>query len=280
VAVPPLQVGAELVSVEGPLASYDEVARILTVSGVPIVVPTGLLIDTDADTIGDVSLSAILNPLPGFPAALGGTVIADATAQVDLTGCATFVADVVYFELGEHVIVGPLVTSDPGAGTFNVAGSTVVMNTDPRFPSNLMDLGGNPLTIAELAGWEGTVVGAEGHFYDGVLHAKVVETEVIPVGGTIDTVVIERADLRLSKGQIEVRGVVQAALSGAFSTFVQVDVGCNGTVDNTAAVVIDAVLTQGSFRYRSGNNAFRTNPGNVCVTTELGATAIRDINAF
>jgi hypothetical protein len=276
IPAPVLGEGANVYGLEGPLSAADELARTLTVVGTTITVPPTMLIDTSGDDIGDITLSQMLNPAAGRPPAVGGTVISTGTIVVDAANCATFVPDVVYFELGEHVIDGALFAVDPTAGTFQVNGTTVTMNTDARFPSILLGLSANPITIADMVGYEGTLVAAEGHFVAGVLEAKVVETEVIlgnPVG---DSVGIERAQWR-TNGQVEVRGTVNPSPTGALSTFVDIDMGCNGTVENRATVAAGAVVGTGEFRYRSGGNAFPTNPGTVCVATELGGTATRDV---
>ena len=271
--------GAELVSLEGPLSAIDPVDRTVTVIGTCVTIPVGLLIDTDADGVGDITFDELV--APGLITPIGGSMIIDATATVDLAGNTTFIATNPYFEFGEHVVVGPLMSVDATAGTFVVAGTTVTMNTDPRIPAELWDLGGNTIAIEDMVGFEGTVVSAEGYFRNNQVNARMVETEVVQVTEGSDTVVIERAQYRISKRQIEVRGQVTAhSVTGAFTTTVSVDVNCDGTAESpTQAVVVDPVLGLGEFRFISGNNAFTTTPTVACVTSPLGGTAQRAVDA-
>ena len=266
--------GAEVLEVEGPVTVIDTVDRTVTVTGTCVNIPATLLIDTDADTIGDITLDELADPSLYSP--LGGTIILTGDAAIDGLGNISYTANGVYFEFGEHVLVGPLVSVDPVGGTFVVGGTTVTLNTDPRMPGDIWDLGGNLIGISDMLGYEGTLVGAEGYFRGGIHYARLVETEVIVPGAGTDTVVIERAQYRASKRSVQVRGQVTASpVDGSFASTVAIDVGCNGTIDNTATTIVDPVLGLAEFRYQSANNAFATAPANVCVTSPNGGTATR-----
>ena len=269
-----LAAGADVLEVEGPVSAIELTDRTVTVIGTCVNLPAGLLIDTDADTIGDITLDQLVDPSLYSP--LGGTIILSGTAAIDGTGNIVYTADSVYFEFGEHVLVGPLVSVDATAETFVVGGTTVQMNTDPRMPGDVLDLGGNTIGVADMLGYEGTLAAAEGYFRSGVHNARIVETEVIvPVVGT-DTVVISRADYRSSKRSVDVRGQTTAQSgTGTFSSTVNIDLACNGTIDNVATVIVDPVLNLGDFRWTSANNVAASNPGSVCVTSPLGGTASR-----
>jgi len=260
-------------SVEGPLQAYDVAAGSLTVMGTTFLLTTGQLIDTGglASPLS-ITLATLASPAPGFPLPTGGVVKAGGAVVVTTPGCGAMVPDAIIFEFAENVMVGPLVSVDVAAGTFNVAGTTVTMNADPRIPSELLDLNFDPMTVAELVGWEGSLITAEGYFRNGLLYAKLAETEVLPARGT-DAVALTRADWRQSKGSVDVRGTVFPLPGVPVAATIAVDVGCNGTVDNNAATVAGAVLGTFDFNYRSANNAFRANPGTVCVTSPQGGTA-------
>ncbi len=269
-----LAAGAEFLEVEGPVSAIDTVDRTVTVIGTCVNIPAGLLIDTDADAVGDITLDELMDPSLYSP--LGGTIILTGVAAIDGLGNIGYTADSVFFEFGEHVLAGPLVSVDSVAGTFVVGTSTVTINTDPRMPGDILDLGGNLISINDMLGYEGTLVAAEGYFRGGIHYARLVETEVVVPGVGTDTVVIERAQYRSSKRSVQVRGQVTASpVDGSFASTVSIDVGCNGTVDNVASTIVDPVLGLAEFRYQSGNNAFATAPANVCVTSPNGGTATR-----
>jgi hypothetical protein len=269
-----LAAGADVLEVEGPVSAIELTDRTVTVIGTCVRLPAGLLIDTDADDIGDITLDQLVDPTLYSP--IGGTIILTGTAALDATGNISYTADSVFFEFGEHVLVGPLVSVDATAETFVVAGTTVQMNTDPRMPGELWDLGGNTIDVADMVGYEGTLAAAEGYFRSGVHNARLVETEVIVTTVGVDTVAISRADYRTSKRSVDVRGQVTAQTgSGAFAGTVNIDLACNGTIDNVATVIVDPVVNLGDFRWTSANNVAATNPGSVCVTSPLGGSSSR-----
>jgi len=104
----PLGAGADIIAIEGPLSALDTVDRTMTVMGSCLTVPVGMLIDTSGDGIGDVTLDDLATL--GLRSPIGGTVIGDALATVDGAGNLSMSLTTIYFEYGEQVFVGPLVS--------------------------------------------------------------------------------------------------------------------------------------------------------------------------
>jgi hypothetical protein len=208
--------------------------------------------------VGDVTLDALATQ--GSRTPIGGTIIANGTSAVDAAGNLSVTLTDVCFEYGEHVILGPLVSVDPVAGTFVVNGTTVRMNQDVLLPSDLFDLGFNPIGVSDMVGFEGTLVAVQGWWDGSFLNGTLVETEVVVANPVVDTVALDRARWTQSRGQLEVRGLV-SFLPGTttVAASVTIDPSCDGVGTIAVAVVPD--VTGGTFTYRSANNAYRTNPG-------------------
>ncbi len=66
------------------------------------------------------------------------------------------------------------------------------MNPDPRFPREIIDLGGNPITLADLAGFEGTEVTVNGYFDStlGMMCGTLIESSAIKAQPGVDGVAI------------------------------------------------------------------------------------------
>jgi uncharacterized membrane protein len=274
--LPTLAPGADVFEIEGPLSAFNVAARTVKVNDTLVVLPAGMLIDTDGDGVGDITLEQLTDP--ALPTPVGGSMIITGI-PANVGGQARFTADSAYFEFAENVVVGPLVAVNAAAGTFQVAGTLVKMNQDPRLPARIFDLGGNEISLAQMAGFEGTLVGAEGHMIGTQMHAKIVETEVIVATPNADTVAIERALYNASKRSVEVRGfVTRNQATGQFAPQVTIDLSCDGLGLVTANVVVDVALNQGEFKYKSNNNAVPTHPGTVCVKTATSPTAQRNVD--
>jgi hypothetical protein len=276
ISAPPLGADATLLELEGPLQTIDVAGRALSVFDTCVELPAGMLIDTSGDGVGDITIEQLANP--ALASAIGGTLAVTATAVQAANGDLRFVADAVYFEFAEHVIVGPLVSVDAAAGLFQVGNTLVMMNEDPRIPAVIEDLGANPISLPDLAGFEGTLVTVEGYYEaNGVLRAKIVETEVLLTAPGNDTVAIERAQLRLDRGELDLRGSVTAQEgTGAVTATVALDVGCDN-LDLITLTVAPGDITAGVFLYKARNSAWTTNPGTVCVSSPLGGTASRTL---
>lgn len=274
IPAPPLDVGAEFLELEGPLQAVDPVGRTITVFGTCIDVPVGMLVDTSGDGVGDVTLEQLAATTPRT--ALGGTIALTGAGVVAPGGLISYTADAVYFEFAEHVVVGPLLSFDAAAGTFVVGGTTVRMNTDPRIPAEVLDAGANVITFADLAEAVGAGVTVEGYYENGVLYAKVVESELILAEPGLDAVAITRADFRAARGELEVRGqTTPQAVTGFVTTTVTLDVQCDGLDLVAVAVTPNADAPGGIFTYRSPRNRFPASSTRVCVASPLGGTAER-----
>ncbi len=264
--------------IEGPLQDYDLAARVIVVNGTQVQVPATMLIDTTGDGVGDITLAQLVNPALRSP--IGGTVHASSVLQSTQGGHAQFIADSLYFEFGERVVVGPLVAVDAANGLFQVGGHQIRMSTDPRLVPILADLGGHPITVADLVGFEGSLVSAEGYVEDGLLLGKFVETQALIPGADADGVGVERALWDASKRQVEVRGTITAhPTTGQIAATVQIDLSCDGLGLATVNVVPGVVPTQGEFVWRSAEGQVPANPGTVCVRSSNGGTTQRGVDA-
>lgn len=283
---PPADPAAATWSVEGKIASYDVDARTITANGMTLHVPAGLLIKTNdlGQPQGNLRFAATdagTQPVLTDPALeaersiVGGTVIADGDTVFTQTPegtCMRLEATSVFVELAENGIIGPLIAADDAAGNFNVNGTTVRMNTDPRFPSDLLDAAGNPITIADLEAEEGTLTDVGG-YYDstaGVLFATVVEADFIAAGQGSDTVTIQRAETQGTRARV--RGAVSRnPATGQFVPSVSVFRGlanaagtaCAGSQVGTAAVA----TVDGTFEFRATVSPALTQ---VCVSSPAG----------
>lgn len=270
---------AQLVwEVEGRIQAYDRTARTMTANGMTLRLPDALLVETrNLDLTGNLSFATLTDPvLEADRTIVGGTVIALGTTVITATPtgpCAEYVADSVYVELAENVVFGMLGAVDVPTGTFRVNGALVQLNTDPRFPADLLDLGGAPITVDQLAGNEGTLVSVGGYFADDRMYGTLVETEIVPVVAGSDTVIIERAETQALR--LRVRGVVTVdPATGAFVPSVNVHRGlrsadgasCPGALLGTAP--IDPAL--GAFDFRRNFATVANLPANVCVASPAG----------
>lgn len=268
---------ARVTFIEGALQDFDLAARILVVNGTQVQVPTTLLVDTTGDGVGDITLAQLTNP--ALPTPIGGTIQATANLQANQSGHAAFIADTLYFEFGERVVVGPLVTVDSANGLFQVAGHQIRMSTDPRLSPRITDVGGSPITVADLVGFEGSLVSAEGYYDNGAYFAKFVETQALVPGTTVDGVGVFRALWDASKGQVDVRGTVTAhPTTGLIAPTVQLDLSCDGLGLVTVNVVPGVVPTQGDFDWRSPVGAIPANPGSLCVRSANGGATQRGVD--
>lgn len=260
----PTDPGLAIFEVEGRIASFDRTARTITANGMTFRVPDGFLIATiDLDAPGNITFEALTDPaLEATRSIVGGTVIADGNivfTDVGGTLCADFVPANVFVELAEHGLVGPLFAVDDVAGTFSVNGAPIRMNEDPRFPSDIVDVGGNPLELSDLVGNAGALISVGG-YYDplaGVLFATLVEAEVLATEPGRDTLVIERTEGRPNR--LRVRGLVSVnPATGAFVTAVSVHPGRMNAAGTACA---DPPFGTAAVAAADGSWDFRRNAG-------------------
>jgi hypothetical protein len=180
----------------------------------------------------------------------------------------------VFVELAENGIVGLLSNVDPVAGTFRVNGVLIRMNTDPRFPKDILDVGANQLTLNDLASHEGEDISVGGYFdaAQSVLFGTLVETEFVKALPGQDGVAILRTEGRTGNRELRVGGQNARNPQGQFAASVTVFSGgidsggtqCVGTQLGTAAVsAID-----GSWEFRQ--KPIATIPTQVCVKSPFG----------
>jgi hypothetical protein len=276
---PPSDPALLIFEVEGKIQSYNSTARTITANGMTIFIPTTVLVETrNADLTGNITFTNLTDAtLEAQRSIIGGTVIAsgDIVFSSGASGnCVSMNATKVFVELAENVIVGLLSNVDPAAGSFRVNGTLVRMNTDSRFPKDILDVGGNQLTIADLASHEGDSISAGG-YYDAaqnVLFGTLVETEFVKALPGQDGVAITNAQGRTGNRELRVDGQNARNSQGQFASTVTVFSGgldsagtqCVGTQLGTAAV--SAVDGTWAFRQRST----ATIPTQVCVKSPFG----------
>lgn len=271
---------------EGVIDAYDQANRTITTNGTTFQVPAGVLISTGLPQ--GIELDCLVAPATTgcFPAGtvpanprsiLGATIIA--TGAIDSTttpGCITYVPEVVEFLFAENVVVGTLTSVTP-PNALTIHDAEVVMNTDPRLPSMLIDGALVEHPLSDLVGLEGENVGVDG-YYDaatGVLHGVIVELEtVLPSADGTDVIAIDRAEWDGDKGELRVGGTVVPATTMPASvdlyapgTLDTAGTACTGTLQASPAVGVD-----GAFEYRN-RNGFPTNPVTVCVASPNGGAA-------
>ena len=276
---PPTDPALLIFEVEGKIQSYNSTARTITANGMTIFIPTTVLVETrNADLTGNITFANLTDAtLEAQRSIVGGTVIAsgDIVFNQGTSGnCVSMNATKVYVELAENVIVGLLSNVDPAAGTFRVNGTLVRMNADPRFPKDILDVGSNQLTIADLATHEGEDISVGG-YYDAaqsVLFGTLVETEFVKALPGQDGVAILRTEGRTGNRELRVEGQNARNPQGAFAASVTVYSGgldssgtqCVGTRLGTAAVS----AVDGSWDFRQKPVA--TIPTQVCVKSPFG----------
>jgi hypothetical protein len=284
---PPTDPALLTFEIEGKITAYNRTNRTITANGMTFFIPTTVLVETrDLDLTGNLQFADLTSPtLEAQRSIIGGTVIAsgDVTFTSTSSGyCMSFQATRVFVELAENGMVGLLSNIDVATNSFRVNGSLVRMNTDPRFQSSILDLGGAALTINDLVGQEGTQVSVEG-YYDttlGVQFACLVETEIIKTVPGGDGVAIIKTEGRTGNRELRVEGQnARSSVTGNFAASVTVFSGgtnsggtdCVGTQIGTAAV--SAVDGSWSFRQRPINQI----PAQVCVKSPLGGVASRAV---
>lgn len=219
---PPADPALATWEVEGRIADYSRPGRTITANGITFHVPDGMMVKTNdlAQPVGNIPFADsdpatpdLTDPaLEGIRTVRGGTAIAagDSVFTPAAGGgtCMSLVATSVFVELAEHGLIGLLMSVNEADASFVVGGATIRMNTDPRFPSDLTDIGGNAITVADLVDNLGTLVDIGGYFEGGILRGNFVEAAVLRKLAATDTVVIERAEGRSDKSELRAVGLV------------------------------------------------------------------------
>jgi len=251
-------------SVEGPITGIDPTAGTITACGVTVNIPAAVplvgtrgltganlaqLLDAAAPTRVRSIFASATGEIPGYS---GGTMIAKGLVVATANG-PVYQAQTVLVEFAENVIVGPVISVDLANRTFVVNGATCRMNTDERFPANILDVGLKPITFGDLNGAVGQIFTVNGYFHAGEVHAVTVDTEVIPVTPNTDTVRITRANgvnAVKNKSTLTVVGSVAPFDPKATITITNVTTGAKIA---TVAVAAGAVAGQGDFNLKLTN---------------------------
>lgn len=276
-----LRPGADVFRVEGLIEGYDTSARLIRVNGCEFHVPSNVELDVDGDAIGDIPFSLAFDPvLEQQHTLLGGTVIASGRLVRGAGLCWEFEADAVEILFAENVLLGPITHVWPGDRRLVVNSASVKLNTDPRFPARLLGLGGEPVTLSDLYGFEGSLAAVEGYYENGVLRATLIETSAWVPHPVFDSVFIERATWDSSKESIDVRGYVSPRpVTGGLVPIITIHTGpelagggCSGAVAGVATVTFDPTTQLGQFRYRSADHAYPMQPTSVCAQSAGGGS--------
>jgi hypothetical protein len=255
-----------VVSIEGPITAINPTARTITVSGMVCTVPPDLILAGTKGITG-ATMSRLLDAqAPGRVRSIlqsgaleitspyaGATLKADGVAV--LTGTVqSYVLTAAIVELAENLVVGTLQNFNATARTFTVNGITCRMNTDERFPADIVSLLLTPLTFGDLARGNGTAVSVLGYIHQGVFNVCTIETELLPTTSGADTVVITRADGRARGavlGELRVDGLVEPF---AADTLLTLKDTTTGTILGTVApTVVPTAPGQGTFTFRFRN---------------------------
>lgn len=279
---------ASIFEVEGKITAYDRANRTISANGMTVTVPATLLVKTaDLDaTTGNITFEALTDPAAeSSRSIIGGSLISTGsiTSSATATGtCISFVADSVYVEFAENVVMGSLSNVNATDNTFRVNGVLVRMNPDARFPAKITDAGGNEITVSKLVGFEGTLVTAEGYYDAAVstLFAVSVETEVVTQQPGKDGVAITFAEGRTGDRELRVNGTNTRNSQGAMAASVDIHAGgvnatatgCEGPRLGSAAVS----QVDGSWTFRQRPAA--TIPTKVCAVSPLGGVAERAVS--
>ena len=250
-------------SVEGPITGIDPAAGTITASGVTATIPAALPLEgtrgltganlaqlLDAAAPGRVrSIFASAGENPGYS---GATLKAEGIV-VETAAGRVYRATAVVVEMAENVIVGALLSVDEANGTFVVNGATCRMNTDERFPANILDVGLKPITFDDLNGAVGQIFTVSGYFYAGEVHAVTVDTQVVPVTPHTDTVRVLNA-----KGVNAVKNKSTLTVVGSVAPFdpkalITLTNAITGAKIATVAVTAGAVAGQGDFNLKLTN---------------------------
>lgn len=224
------------------------------------------------------------DPLPNSFEYSGGTLKSAGQIYVDAAGNQYLIPDLeLALELAENLTAGP-VTSISVTGqfpSFVVGEMPVVLNPDPRFPTQILGLAGVEIppdifyqqlaaTGGNIPGEEGLVAG--GYVVDGVLFATVLETGLTNPN-LAPQVSIDRANFDNRKNEVELRGTVDRPTG----LRVRVEFLRGAVVASTLLVtpVVDVVGAGGTWNLRVRN----TIPGGVTTIDSVRLTLIDAANA-
>ena len=251
-------------SVEGPITGIDPTAGTITACGVTVTIPAAVplvgtrgltganlaqLLDAAAPTRVRSIFASATGEIPGYS---GGTMIAKGLVVATANG-PVYQAQTVLVEIAENVLVGTVTSVDVANRTFVVNGATCRMNTDERFTADILDVGLKPITFDDLDGAVGQIFTVIGYFYAGEVRATRVETPVIPVTPSTDTVRITLAtgkNVAKNRSELNVVGSVSPFDPIATITITNATTGAKLA---TVAVAPGAIAGQGDWKLKLTN---------------------------
>lgn len=194
-------------TIEGPITAVNPAAPSITIMGIVIPVPAGMMLATPTNPA--VPLAALTAPLPGRATGfIGGTAIAEGTTLGGIVALTDLSSDVV-----ENVVVGEATAIEAAIpGALKVNGLLVRPSTDSRLPSRAT----NELGLAILADTIalGSAVAVDGYLGDdGSLYYHSLQADTAQLANPgIHEVGIGLPRCREEGGRLEIRGGVHDPL--------------------------------------------------------------------
>lgn len=238
-------------ALEGPISSIQRAGANVNVvvMGITVRVRPATVITTPTATL---TLEQLLDttPLPGRsePGFVGGTAIVEGNT----TASGIVIADTIFVEPAENVVIG--IVTENASGALKVNGLAVTMLADARIPAEPLrnDLG---FEIAAEAVTVGTIVALEGYYSASsrALHSFILEATGTPALNPGLQVSILRAQGRADRGELEVRGGVSGVPAGAVVTVQIRAPRANGTsrLLGTVTATPDVLANSQSYRFRA-----------------------------
>lgn len=206
-----------IVSFEGPITDLNVTEQCIQVMTANVFIPDTLLLDGTAGITG-ATIARLSDESAGDTASRSLFAGIDSTATPYSGGTfkglavqreGKLVAFELVIELAENVISGVIENVDLTTQSFTLNGIKCRMNTDNRFPADLVDAGLEPITLADLVPNQGVgVITAIGYYVNGCLETIAVEAEGVlppPPAPEVDVVRITRVRARNRRGTGELR---------------------------------------------------------------------------
>lgn len=275
--------GPLLEVIHDPSPSSSGVSGVLVVGGMPFVVPAAVPIQV-GDTPGDFTAFTNLTATPdGFPSFIGmGTAVGGTFQLLPDTGGGSHLvctASFVLLQVGHPPLIG--VVTDNGPDGLFVNGVRILLYDDPRIApfTRVRDLAGAALSLSDLPPGAPVTVNGDYDVGAGVLRALLVELDAIipPEPGAIDHLTILRAEARLARNELRVRG---------FSNNVTTTVSIYDHSAGTEGILLASgvpVGVDGTWEFRGDVPRVATTPSGIAThilaRTLNGGTAIGPVSA-
>ena len=201
----------ELFAVEGPITSVGVRNKTMTANGILFRIPDNVPIDGTTGITGATLSRLRDNAAPnrvrsifGAKRSSGFTTITTGIVKINAAGNRRHIAQSVFIEPAENVVVGTVLSVDVATQSLNVNGITVKMNPDERFASP---------NFASLVGSVGSEVSIEGYFHnadksiDPVQYAVAIEVVGPSLGGEIWAIEGPSTGMRAGVNEFDVNGM-------------------------------------------------------------------------